>query len=100
MPPTRFQACTAGVIVTLPPLSGPFRRKVSEYGTEKELRIRESPKTGWFVEGLREFLVRTPEEAMRFLARGESKKHTAESESSEPFDKACFAFPDNLCKSL
>ena len=48
---------------------------------DKELRIRESPKTGWFVEGLREFLVRNPEEAMTFLASGEKRKHTAESKT-------------------
>jgi len=46
----------------------------------RELRVRQSPKTGWFVEGLREFLIRTPEEAMRFLASGDKRKHTAESE--------------------
>ena len=45
----------------------------------RELRVRQSPKTGWFVEGLREFLIRTPEEAMRFLASGDKRKHTAES---------------------
>lgn len=33
-----------------------------------------------FVEGLKEFLVKSPEEALAFMAAGERRKHIAESE--------------------
>lgn len=43
------------------------------------LRLRETPQTGWFIEGLKEFLVRSPEEALALMAAGERRKHIAES---------------------
>lgn len=58
----------------------------SYYYTSDKLKVRESPEIGWFVEHLKEFIIRSPEEALALLAAGDKRKHVSESKYNHLWD--------------